>query len=223
MSNNSWIERFRKLLNFGGVGATPRPKGSAQNMESGGNIWIIQLDSLNQVQITTDGGYRSPVFLPGDEAILALKGSEVLRLPVTGEEGEVLHTVQGIVKLVGFDKENQDDLLALFKDEEGKPYVVGVLSLQSGQMTPIPYDKESAEDRQMLSHIRGWERIYGNTTVYVQTETKRESAGTLEWTDVYIQQGDEEPVNLSQGDGVNCGHPSLSHDGRQVVFIKEGN
>lgn len=216
-------DTIRKVLKFFGIGDTPKSKGSAQDMESGGNIWIVYSDSMKQEQITQNGGYRSPIFMPGDEAILALKGSEVVQLPVTGGEENILRTVQGIVKLVGFDKDNQEEILGLFEDENGKPYVIGTLSLQTGQMTPIPYDKDSTEDRRVLSQVRGWERIYGNTTVDVQTETKRESAGTVEWTDVYIQQGDEEPVNLSKGDGVNCGHPSLSHDGRQVVYIKEAD
>ena len=63
-------------------------------------------------------------------------------------------------------------------------------------------------------------RVYGDTKVYVRTESKSDMAGSVGWTDVYLKQGNNSPLNVSRCDGVNCGQPSLSNDGRQVVFVK---
>jgi hypothetical protein len=32
-----------------------------------------------------------------------------------------------------------------------------------------------------------WERVYGDTKVYVRTESKSDMAGTVGWTDVYFK------------------------------------
>ena len=73
----------------------------------------------------------------------------------------------------------------------------------------------------MISHLKDWERTYGQTTVYVKEHTKKGMAGPIAWTDVYLQQGQQNPLNLSQCDGQNCGQPSLSQHGRMVVYIRE--
>ena len=72
----------------------------------------------------------------------------------------------------------------------------------------------------MLTHLRGWERVYGNTKVYVKKETRTDLSGLLEWTDVYLKQSDKDPRNVSKCDGINCGQPSSSENGRYVVYVK---
>jgi len=59
----------------------------------------------------------------------------------------------------------------------------------------------------------------GNQVVYVNKQTKQSIAGPAEWTDVFLKVGADDPLNVSQCDGVNCGQPSLCSDGRFVVFI----
>jgi hypothetical protein len=86
-------------------------------------------------------------------------------------------------------------------------------------VTPLPHDRSSQEHRDIIAHVKGWERVYGGTSVYVKTEVKQGMSGAVEWTDVYLERGTG-PVNVSRCDGVNCGQPSLSHDRNRVVFIK---
>jgi Tol biopolymer transport system component len=74
----------------------------------------------------------------------------------------------------------------------------------------------------MLAQVRGQERTYGDAAVYVKTESKRGLSRTIEWTDVYFRRGSSPPQNLSACDGVNCGQPSLSPDGRRIAFVKAG-
>ncbi len=45
----------------------------------------------------------------------------------------------------------------------------------------------------------------GNQVVYVNKQTKQSIAGPAEWTDVFLKVGADDPLNVSQCDGVNCG------------------
>jgi hypothetical protein len=170
-------------------------------------------------RLTWGGGYRSPIFQPGDDHILVLNGDTLVRLSAYGGESEALRTLHGALKLVGFSQDDQDKVLLLSEDAHGR-LVVGLLSLQSGHVTSLPYDKSSPQDRGMLSHLKGWDRMYDHTTVYVESAAKQTMAGRVRWTEVYIKPGNQEPVNLSKCDGTPCGQPSLSHDHSRVVFIK---
>ena len=173
-------------------------------------------------RITPGDGYWAPVFMPGDQNILALKDNALVRIPVHGGATTLVYSVKRVQKLVGFNKANPDQLLLLVAQEkEDEPPGVELLSLQNGQVVSIPYDQTKEEDMAMVSHLKGWERVYGTTTVYVQGETiRRTPTRRVGYTDVYLQPAGQPPVNLSKCNGALCGQPSLSHDGRLVVFIK---
>lgn len=219
--HQAWAESFwDSVLRITGISSNPSTqKGPSDEIEAG-DIWVVNLVHKTRQRLTKDGGYRSPIFVPGDQHILALNGNTLIQVPFPGEEPEKLYTIKGIVKIVGFHKEDQDKILILIEDNDGR-LLIGLFSLKSGQVTSIIYDAASKEDRRMLIHLKGWERVYGNTKVYVKSETKDSISGLLEWTDVYIKQG-KDAINISKCDGVKCGQPSLSNDGRQVVFVKEG-
>ena len=98
-----------------------------------------------------------------------------------------------------------------------------LLSLKDGRRMALPFNSASDSDSQMLGHLRGWERVYdnGGTVLYTKTETGTGLAGaTVEWRDVYLKKGDQDPVNLSNCNGTNCGQPSLASNAREVVYIK---
>ena len=208
----------QKLLRIAGLTAAPtQMRGPADEVEPG-NIWIAPADKGAAKALTTDGGYTSPLFSP-DGRVYALRGGTLVRLPQETGAGVAVHKVPGAVKLVGFDGANADDLVLLLDaPRAGSP--LGVLSLKSGRVTPLPYDAASEEQRRMLAQIRGQEREYGTTTVYTKTESRRGLSRNLQWTDVYIRRGTAAPRNVSACDGVNCVQPALSPDGRGVVFIK---
>jgi len=87
-------------------------------------------------------------------------------------------------------------------------------------MTVVPYDAASNQDLQMLESLQGWSRTYGDKYIYVKRQTKQAFSGTVEWSDVFLNVGNREPVDVSRCDGANCGQPSLSEDGRLLVFVK---
>ena len=201
-----------KVLDFLGISATPGAQKGVE-AEFSGDIWVAELDTESRFPLTEEGGYRSPVFMPGDEGILALKGDDLEFIPLSGGEPEKRATLPGVIKIVGFHRQDKDKLLVLFKDNSGTS--VGILSLKDGKVSSLPHENEDPS-MLMLNHLRGWERVYGNTTVDVKPDDKQEG----KWTNVYIQRGNDPSQNISKCNGTNCGQPSLSSNGNKVVYIK---
>jgi hypothetical protein len=213
-------EKFwQKLLRISGIAESPTTlKGEGDEVESG-QILLAEVGTGKTRSITDSAGYRSPVFVPGASEILALKGTEVVRLPAGGGQPKGLYKIPGISKIVGFSRDDPDQALILAEDAEGH-LAVGLLSMSNGKVTPIPYDPASSDDRHMIEHLRSWDRWYGDKGVFVQSQSKAGMAGKIEWTDVFLKVGTGAPVDVSKCEGVNCGQPSLSSDGQFVVFVK---
>jgi hypothetical protein len=72
----------------------------------------------------------------------------------------------------------------------------------------------------MVENLEGWTRTYGDKRIYVQRQAKQALSGTVEWSDVFLEGGGQDPVNVSRCDGADCGQPSLSADGRLLIFVK---
>jgi hypothetical protein len=211
---------FEALLRVAGISATPSQQRGDEEKNFPGDLMVVDLKENIRRRITSGGGYRSPVFEPGDKNILALKGAVLVRIPIAGGREQAMHSVPGISKLIGFDGSDQDKLLVLL-DAEGNDSPVGFLALKSGKVTALPFDRKSKEQREMLNHLKGWERVYGEVKLYPQEGTKNVMGRTIVWTDVFLQRGEEFPLNISNCDGKNCGQPSLSHDTNLVVYVAQ--
>jgi hypothetical protein len=209
-----------RLLKFFGISDSPSTlKGPGDEVVSG-ELWIADLDSKSTRAITPDAGYRSPVFMPGMKDVLALRGSDVLRVPSAGGVGSKLYSIDSIIKLVGFGSEDPGKVLILLLGEVGGHPRVGLLTVSTGAVTIVPYDPASSQDLQMVEDLQGWSRTYGDQQIFVKRQTKQVMSGTVEWTDVFRNLDNGEPLNLSQCNGVNCGQPSLSENGRLLVFVR---
>ena len=207
-----------RLLRYSGLADNPSTlKGPEQ--DGSGQIWLAELGNQQTRPLTTGGGYRSPVFIPGRTSILALKGADIVRLRLDGGAPERVYTISGISKLVGFNRDAPDQLLVVTEDALGKP-TIGLLSTKTGRIVPIPYDAASSDDRRMLEHLRGWDRVYGRTSLDVRTLTKESFSGRVQSTDVFLTADGGTPINVSRCEGADCGQPSLSTDRRLIVFIK---
>jgi hypothetical protein len=205
------------LLRIAGLTVAPAQLRGPGDEGEAGSIWVANLDRQTVGPVTPDGGYRSPIFSPADGSLVALKDAMVVRVPVEGGTPAPVQRVAGVVKLVGFDGRNPDHVVVLL---EGGGSPLGVLSLTTGTVARLPYDPKSSDAQRMLAQIRGQGRVYGPTTLYVKTESKQGLSRAIEWTDVYVRRGDAAPRNVSGCDGVSCGQPALSPDGRRVVFVK---
>ena len=209
---------WKKVLRITGVSATPsQQKAPGDGLEMGGEVWVAEVKS-GSLRQCSERGFRSPVFTPGGKDLLVAKDDAVWRMSVAGGEAKQLFSVKGLVKLVGFDSTNPDAVLALVETE--RILQAALISVSTGQITLLPHDSNSPEDRKALTHLKGWERIYGETKVFVTSATRPGLAGTLEWTEILLKKGRADPVNVSRSEGINCGQPSLSPDGAKVVFIR---
>jgi hypothetical protein len=209
---------WQRLLRFAGISATPSAQKAPGDEAAAGDIWLVEMGSMQASRLTRDGGYRSPIFLAGDKKIIALKAPYVMEISIAGGEPKKLLCVKQVVKLVGANMDDPNSILVLMEDQSRSPGL-GLLTLTDGSVTKIP-PEENEEYRKALTHAEGWERVYGATKVFVKTEVKNDLVGTVEWSDVYLKQRDSPPKNLSRCDGINCSQPSLSQDGRSVVYVK---
>jgi hypothetical protein len=209
-----------KLLKFFGISDSPSTlKGPGDEVTSG-ELWLGDLDSKSTHALTSNAGYRSPVFLLGTKDVLALRGSDVMQVPSGGGEGKKLYSVDGIMKLVGSGSEDQGKVLILLRGEAGGHPRVALLTVSTGAVTVVPYEAASSQDLQMVENLQGWSRTYGDQHVYVKRQAKQALSGTVEWSDVFLKVGKQDEVDVSQCDGAQCGQPSLSENGRLLVFVK---
>src|SRR5262245_6748450 len=211
---------WEKALRISGISVTPSAmKGDEDGLN--GDVHVLDLTDKPGRRLTFNGGYRSPIFLPGETGLLALKGEDVVELPFDGGAEKKLYTINGVVKLVGVSQDDGTQVLYLSRDREGQ-LTVGLLALSDGQETKLAYNPESEEDKTLVARLSGWERVYdgGKITLYTQLESKEASNGKLEWREVYLKRDSQQVEPITRCDGVNCGNPTLSQNGRYVAFIK---
>ena len=65
------------------------------------------------------GGSRSPVFLHGDDLLLAISGDEIVRVPAAGGEPRQRLPRGRVVKLIGYDPDRPDEILVLGEGADG--------------------------------------------------------------------------------------------------------
>jgi hypothetical protein len=206
------------VLDFLGISASPSTMKGDGDEIAAGEIWVTNLEQGTRDRLVSGATYRWPVFEPGGKAVLALTDNRLVRIPLTREtKAEVMHSLPDVVKLVGFDRKNPDRLLVI-RDQPKTP--LAVLSVKNGKLADLPYNDDDKDQRRMLAHMRGDERIYPGARVYVITESSKGIEGAREWTDVYMQRGSAKEQNVSRCDGKDCNQPSLSPDGKTVVYIQ---
>lgn len=209
-----------KILKFFGISDSPSTlKGPGDEVTSG-ELWLGDLDTKTTRALTPIAGYRSPVFLSGTKDVLALRGSDVMRVSPAGGEGKKLYSVDSIIKLVGSGSEDPGNVLILLRGKAGSHPRVALLTVNTGAVTVVPYDPASDQDLQMVENLQGWSRTYGDQHVYMKRQSKQALSGTVEWSDVFLKVPNQEEIDVSQCDGAQCGQPSLSENGRLLVFVK---
>jgi len=210
-----FIDRVLKFLGISDSPGTLKSPGD----EKSGELWVADLGSHTTHAVTRGEGYRSPVFLPGSNDILALSGNDVVRISSSGNMKK-LYSIAGITKVVAGSTDNPDAVLILLTENAGGHSRAGLLSVSTGKITPLAFDPNSSADLQMVENLEGWTRSYGDRQIYVRRQTKQALSGTVEWSDVFLEAAGQDPVNVSRCNGANCGQPSLSADGRLLIFVK---
>lgn len=213
-SAESWLDR---VLQFTGIAASPGAMKGDSDASPAGDIWITDLASGGTRRLTREHGYRWPVFMPGDAALLALREEQLVRIPVDGGAPSPLFQVTGIRKLIGFDRQDPDSVLVLTVDR-GRP--LRVLSLNRKSSEALPYDAQDPSQRRLLRHLEAQERVYGDVRVYVREESREDLEGVRRWTDVYMSRADAAPRRITACEGNDCGQPSLSPSGGLVAYVR---
>jgi hypothetical protein len=179
-----------------------------------GDIFLVDSEGKSASRLTQGGVFHSPLFLPRDEALLALRSDDLVRIELKGGEPQKLGALPGASRLVGIDPKNPNAVFFL-ADAEGRTSVQRLdwrLMQTSAVTAPA-----GNEDQSMLSCIRGDERERDDSRLVV-----KEKDPDTPWTDVFLQRGGKE-VNLSSGSEVSNRQPALSHNGRHVAFVRVGN
>lgn len=201
-----------------GVSATPNELRGAGDAIQAGEIIIVDVATKKQRRLATQPAYRSPIFFPDDQSILAIKGDAIVSIPIGGEAATTgirqRRIVHGIFKLIGFSGPSPDRVLSL--RQEGSKTVVELLDLGTGEDTTLPHNPQSSRDRNMLTHLQGWDRVYEDITLFVKVEKN----AWAWWHNVYLQKKGQNPENLSRCEEISCGQPALSHDKTRVAFVK---
>jgi hypothetical protein len=201
------------ILRFTGITATPSTvRGNDNFME--GDIWLAHVgeaEASEPRKITSGGTYHTPLWLPGSQSILAMKGDKLVRLSAQGNEEKTLHTLTDNTALVGFDKNNPDLVLVLQEP------LAGILTLAKGQITPLPYDMEKTDDRNGLDMLRSGFRDYGTVQVSIENKRVKDSQNHFkQFNTIHIKRGNNDiPISCLSA----CSQPALAEDGRQILFI----
>src|SRR5882762_11788938 len=69
-----------KLLDFIGIPADSGALRGVDDPFEAGEVWVVEVAGGKSRQLTRTGEFRSPIFLPGGTDVLALRGSDVVRL-----------------------------------------------------------------------------------------------------------------------------------------------
>jgi hypothetical protein len=207
-------EPFWKLLAaVFGLTASPKQQRPVPPREVRGDIILAAVDGGERRQLTRDGDHHSPIFLPGDEAVLALRGDRLVQINAVDGKSEEIATLPGVIKLIGIDPADAKRVFVLAKDE-GEP--VKRFDLGSKRLEAIPHDPMSRDDEAMLTFIRGEDHIYGDVKLRVD-----EKSNSLEdWTDVVVIRPRAEIKTLTEGAGVSSRQPALGHKKKLVAYVK---
>jgi dipeptidyl aminopeptidase/acylaminoacyl peptidase len=181
-----------------------------------GDIWLVQTgetgtDAIRR--ITKDGNYRTPLWHPGGQSILAMKDrNKLVQLNTQGSKEVQLHAfATKNTVLIGFDRSNPDRVLV-----QQEP-LVGVLSLANGKITPLPYDPKNAKDREALDQLNSDTRYYGNIIVSIVDQAVVDLKGRAQT--IYTIKIDNNVNDIAIKCPSVCSQPALSSDGRQLLFI----
>jgi len=206
------VALWRKVLRVTGISATPAGlRGDDQADAKPGDIWVTGLPSGDAPrQLTTDGGYRSPIFGDGGKSILALRDAALVEIALADSAVKSLAAPPNLSKLVGRESGPRGKVLAVTTDDR-----VGLFAPAGAEMDIL--ERESIKDPAFLRRLKNWTRVYDGLTLFVKQQGVSVRAG---WTDIFVQQEPAWQVEISHCRGAYCSQPSLSENRRQVVFIR---
>jgi len=202
------LDQFLKFLGI----IIPDGASRGSNGTEPGNLWLYKFEETGFTepkQITRDGNYISPLWIPGSGKIVTIKAKKLIQMDTTGTKETVLHTFSDPTILLGFSKHDANTIL-IFQN-----YEPALLSLDSGQITPLSYNdnKEHAVDRNALIRLKNnWsiKRKYEHSLISIKNQK-----------DIYIFVTNNAQQNKKITCPSICSQPALSGDGKNLIFVSQ--
>ena len=202
----SWYYKLGRIL---GVDKVPVGlKGPTR--ASRGELWITAADHAEPKKLTEGSDFSSPVFQPGGKSLFALRAGSLVEVPVAGGAAVKRRDVPGVVKLVGFDGDDPDRVLALVQKTPETAGLVDVvlLSIQTGRLETLAAQRPA--DSAEVKSLTGWQRQYGD--VYVMPQGNEVVVGGIEAVEIPVTRCGQ----------ATCGQPAYSPERKLVAYIRSG-
>lgn len=173
-----------------------------------GQIWRVDLASGDQHRIGGNDALAWPVSGPDGATVFALRDGQLVRLASDGGLTAVGKETQWR-KLIGVDPQN--NVLGFIA---GKPRPHPALMSSGGELHLLP-QPETDSDRERVSLLLQENRAYKDGRQLLVKRSTRGGRGL----DVFLKTDDTAKALSDCGDDL-CGQPSLSLDGRSVLYVR---
>lgn len=173
-----------------------------------GQVWRVDLATGDQRRVGSDDGLAWPVLSPDGATVFALRAGRLVRLASDGHL-TALGTETQWRKLVGVDRQN--NVIGFIA---GKPRAHPALMSASGELHRLPQPATDSE-REHVSFLLQENRAYADGRTLLVKHSTRGGRGF----DVFLKTDDTAKALSDCGDDL-CGQPSLSPDGRSVLYVR---
>jgi hypothetical protein len=191
------------------LGLTFKAVGSLGDSAARGQVWMFDLATGERRQVSNANDLACPVVGFDRSTIFALRGRQVVQLPSSGGGAVPFGPEADWRKLVGVDAAG--NVLGFVA---GRPRAEPALITQKGELLVLP-QPETEQEKARVSILLQENLDYANGRQVVVTRSERGGRGY----DVNLVTGDS-VKNLSDCGDDACGQPSLSPDGRYVLYIR---
>lgn len=190
---------------------------TAAHVMSGGDvgagaIWIAALDGSDARVLADDDAYESPVFTHDNQAVIAKRGDDVVRISLADRTVDVVGTVSGLLAVTAVD-DRGDALIA--RATQAGPVLA---EFRQGTVRDLEAGDKAYHDDIVRALLRSSKRF--SDGLHLRVDVSAASRYDLDETfDVFVEQGDRS-WNATNCHPDSCGQPSLSGDRSMIAFIR---
>ena len=209
----SFAEAVLRIL---GVSAAPQMRAVCE--QRSGDIWLADLHDNSRRPLTTDGGYRSPIFSPDNRMVYALRNDKLVSIEFDNGAIQDVRDAPNLIRLIGFDRAKNNQLLVVAQGSGGA--VPQYLSVNRSAPVSVLFDQKSDRDAGLLAYLCSDDRSAGKVHVYAAVKTGRTARGKRTTSDIFIERGDDDARNISECAGHFCVEPAISGDETRVLYLR---
>jgi hypothetical protein len=174
-----------------------------------GQVWIVDLATGERSRVPGADDLAWPVLGPNHSTIFALRGRQMVRLTSSGGNVVPVGPETNWRRLLGVD--GSGDVLGFIA---GRPRAQPAVMTEKGELLLLP-QPETEQEKARVSMLLQENLAFANGRQLTVTRSRRGGRGY----DLNLVDGDT-VKNLSDCGDDACGQPSLSQDGRYVLYIR---